>query len=298
MSQTDLKAICVLATLFVIVSITSSNPVSKDKDQQQLNGLTTEQDWKSPLAITIRPTHKTATTLSSLEREIIAFMNDFEDENKQTSESSYILTTVKTPKTTPEGEDALVDEVIEFMKTAEEEDMTSLKPQDNLWQDVTRENLELNSLAITTSHKDISSHSTPQPAAMKDFSTTRTGQNSAETSSKYSTTSYEPVEKNDTSEVVKMESMQETIIDTKIILIIGAIAAGLLVVLMVVVLFAIFCCPKSSKNKGMYLNSDFNRWDPQLLRPSQKSVDTFIFGTPIPSISEMIKAQECSQNST
>ena len=59
-------------------------------------------------------------------------MNDFEDENKQTSESSYILTTVKTPKTTPEGEDALVDEVIEFMKTAEEEDMTSLKPQDKL----------------------------------------------------------------------------------------------------------------------------------------------------------------------
>ncbi|RUS84763.1 hypothetical protein EGW08_007447 [Elysia chlorotica] len=286
---TDFKPICALTTLLVIVSLTSSNPVTEGKDQPQQyshysRSSTPGQNWESPLVSTLLPrsTHKVDPTLSSLEVEIIAFMEklDAEDEQMRETENQYILkTTEQTAQNSPAAIDALIDEVNKFMQEADQEHMSSTTPQDD---------------AAQTIPKGIQVHRTSQAAESTDFSTS----NSAASNSKSSTTTqYEPDTQNYNDESMDIEPMkkEESIIDTKIILIIGASAAGLLVVLMLVVILYL-CYPKSSKSKGMYLNADFNRWDPQLLRPSQKSIDTFIFGTPIPSISEMIKAQEYNEN--
>uniref|UniRef100_A0A0B7AC59 Uncharacterized protein n=1 Tax=Arion vulgaris TaxID=1028688 RepID=A0A0B7AC59_9EUPU len=73
-------------------------------------------------------------------------------------------------------------------------------------------------------------------------------------------------------------------------LVIGISAAGLLVVLAVIVVSIYVCCKSGKRgHKDMSLNKDFNRWDPQLLRPTKSSIDAFIFGSPIPSVAEMIK---------
>lgn len=80
-----------------------------------------------------------------------------------------------------------------------------------------------------------------------------------------------------------------TLFDTMIPLAIGAAAAGLLVIFLVVLV--LFLCYSKRKNakKDLTLNKDLNRWDPQLLRPSKENIDAFYFGPPIPSVAEMIK---------
>uniref|UniRef100_A0A2C9M519 Uncharacterized protein n=1 Tax=Biomphalaria glabrata TaxID=6526 RepID=A0A2C9M519_BIOGL len=46
---------------------------------------------------------------------------------------------------------------------------------------------------------------------------------------------------------------------------------------------------RNKKFKRMMLNKEFKRWDPQLLRPSQKNIDAFIWGIPIPTVADMVQ---------
>ncbi|XP_059161159.1 uncharacterized protein LOC131944507 [Physella acuta] len=76
-------------------------------------------------------------------------------------------------------------------------------------------------------------------------------------------------------------------LDLQMLLFISITSAFLLLIIIVVVILACMRCQK--KKKDLSLNKEFNRWDPQLLRPSQPSIDAFIFGSPIPTVAEMIK---------
>ena len=269
------------ASLFVIVSITSSSPISEGKDQFQSVSPTDPKpplDWTPPLATTDLPpanVKQADPTLKSLERQIIDLITYLDGgADDQTDEKpSTPATVLESASPEEESQQALVDEVKEFLKQAEQEDLTSPKPQDGSWKDSTDEALTSKDLAATST--------TVKTEVEGVFSTTAT------------TTSERDIAVIESAQVKSLG----TLIDTKLILIIGVTAAVLLVVLLVVVLIYMFR-PKPSKNKGLFLNSDFNRWDPQLLRPTQKSIDNFVFGTPIPSISEMIKAQESSESSS
>ncbi|KAK0056998.1 hypothetical protein Bpfe_013650 [Biomphalaria pfeifferi] len=46
---------------------------------------------------------------------------------------------------------------------------------------------------------------------------------------------------------------------------------------------------RNKKFKRMMLNKELKRWDPQLLRPSQKNSDAFIWGIPIPTVADMVQ---------
>lgn len=81
----------------------------------------------------------------------------------------------------------------------------------------------------------------------------------------------------------------EAKLDITIPIVIGAASAGLLIVLAMVVVSIFVCCKGDRRKKDMSLNKDLNRWDPQLLRPTKANIEAFIFGTPIPSVAEMIK---------
>ncbi|CAL1527633.1 unnamed protein product [Lymnaea stagnalis] len=67
------------------------------------------------------------------------------------------------------------------------------------------------------------------------------------------------------------------------------IAICVLAVLIVLVTAALMWKCSNRRRKDMSLNKDFNRWDPQLLRPTKADMDAFMFGSPLPSVSEMIK---------
>lgn len=329
--STYLSSAFALATLFVTILKSSSTPISNGNDQSLPVTQTPHSWWKSLIATTTlpSPTYKVDPTLISLEDELKMFISGFRDGDKQTSDSRDIkgATTSKTPIHIEEDNrdiDPLLEEIYKFIQQPSLEDNNVEKSQDIWWKDVAETTSKPNDHAFSKTHLTMARQSTVSPtktyvltneAAERDsesekfaasnsqqrtFSPESTKSSPEAAFMKYTTEQSGETDgyKNITAvEVTQMKGNLFSLIDTKVILIIGATAAGLLVVLMIFVLVNL-ARPKSPKGCGLYLNSDLNRWDPQLLRPSQKSIDTFIFGTPIPSISEMIKAQDdddCSQ---
>ncbi|KAH9515469.1 hypothetical protein Btru_014575 [Bulinus truncatus] len=92
----------------------------------------------------------------------------------------------------------------------------------------------------------------------------------------------------DTSQVTLSQLLGEAD-QTYIIVVIVSVSTVVVLVIVAVTTRLLYKRCRQSSHKQMMLNNDFNRWDPQLLRPSQKSINAFYFGTPIPSVTEMIK---------
>ncbi|GFO17050.1 hypothetical protein PoB_004355500 [Plakobranchus ocellatus] len=262
--------------LIVLLAITPeslTSPVQEDKGHVPFERSTaTNRDWQSPLTSQRSPSlsDKADITTNRLEQEIFEFLGENGYEVARTSVQTY-TTGTSTDK------DSLEKELEEFIAAIEEEDEADRhKSENTALKDLTSEAIELESLA---------SSRTDNPPTYEVSKGTE----------KDVTSTSKPVFENSGPDDVSSEPVstlgESSIISTKLVLIVGVTAAALLLILLVAVLLYWYRPKPSQKNK-MLFNPECNRWDPQLLRPTQKNIDAFMFGTPIPSISEMIKYQD------